>query len=221
MTTSATPNAPKADRVETFLDWFRVNTKMIGAGAAVVAAAAGIYWFMGQNARNERAAAERQLQVGRQAVLAGNAALAQTDLGRVVERYPDTPAGTQAALLLAQVHYDRGEHQKGIDVLRKAAGEADATSTASLHGLIGDGLVMLGKHDEAAQTFQRAAETAQHDGVRAMMKASRARALTAAGKTEEAKQAWTELVNDPTATAISGEARVRLGELTAKPATRG
>lgn len=220
MTTSATPNAPKADRVETFLDWFRVNTKLIGAGAAVIAAAAGIYWFVGQNARNKAATADRQLQIARQAVVQGNAALAQSDLQQVVDRYADTPSGPQAAMLLAQVHYDRGEYQKGIDVLQKTVGGADEGAAASLHGLIGDGLVMLNKHEEAAAAFGRAAESARLDGIRAMMKASRARALTAAGKTEEAKQAWTELANDPTATAVSGEAKVRLGELTAKPATR-
>lgn len=221
MTTSATPNAPKADRVETFLDWFRVNTKLVVAGAAVIAAAAGIYWFVGQNARNKAATAEQRLQIGRQAVIQGNAALAQTDLQQVVDRYADTPSGPQAAMLLAQVHYDRGEYQKGIDVLRKAVDGAEEGSVAALHGLMGDGLVMLNKHDEAAQSFERAAETARLDGTRAMMRANRARALMAAGKTEEAKQAWTELANDPTASSVAGEARVRLGELNAKAATRG
>jgi hypothetical protein len=43
-----------------------------------------------------------------------------------------------------------------------------------------------------------------------------ARDYMAAGKTEEAKAIWTELAKDDTS-AEAAEARVRLGELTAKP----
>jgi len=124
-------------------------------------------------------------------------------------------------MLLAQVHYDRSDYQKGIDVLTKAQGEADdETSRAAILSLLGDGQAQMGKHQDAAASYQRAAEAARFDGQRAQYLAARARALTAAGKAEEARQAWTELATNPAYSMVAGEARVRLGELSAKPIAR-
>lgn len=220
MTTSATSAAPRADRVETFLDWFRINSRMIAAGAAVVALAGLTYWFITRQAQNKAANADRQLQIARQSLLTGNAALAATDLQRVVQRWGDTPAGVQSAMLLAQIHYDKGEYQKGIEVLRKAAGDADASNKASLEALIADGESQLNKFDDAAASYRRAADAAAFTGQKAMYMASRARALQAGGKTQEAQAAWTELATRPEYSLVAGEAKVRLGELTAKPAAR-
>jgi thioredoxin-like negative regulator of GroEL len=51
---------------------------------------------------------------------------------------------------------------------------------------------------------------------KAKYKAAAARDYMAAGKTEEAKAIWTELAKDDTKPEAA-EARVRLGEITAKP----
>jgi predicted negative regulator of RcsB-dependent stress response len=219
MTTSVTPQDPQANRVETFLDWFRINSRIVTIGAAVVILAILVYWFVMRQAANEASSAYRQLQVARQSLGQGNAALAASDLQKVVQRYGDTPAGVQAAMLLAQVHFDRGEHQKGIDVLTKAAGEADADEEPSLRALTADGYSQMSKHQEAAAAYQAAADAARFDAQRAMYLAAKARSLTAGGKTDDARTLWSELATNPRYSAVAGEAKVRFGELAVKPAS--
>jgi predicted negative regulator of RcsB-dependent stress response len=219
MTTSVSPSAPQANRVETFLDWFRINSRIVTIGASVVVVAILVYWFVMRQAANEASSAYRQLQVARQSLGQGNTALAASDLEKVVQRYGDTPAGVQAAMLLAQVNFTRGEHQKGIDVLRRAADDADADDQASLRALTADGLSQMGKQQEAADAYQQAADAARFDAQRAMYLAARARSLTAAGKSDDARALWSELATNPRYSAVAGEAKVRFGELTAKPAT--
>ena len=55
--------------------------------------------------------------------------------------------------------------------------------------------------------------------VRDGYRADAARALASAGKAAEAAKIWEELAKDPTSF-YAAEARVRIGELTAKPAAR-
>jgi predicted negative regulator of RcsB-dependent stress response len=219
MTTSVSPSAPQANRVETFLDWFRINSKIVAIGAAVLVIALLTYWFVMRQAANEASSAYRQLQVARQSLSQGNVPLAASDLEKVVQRYGDTPAGVQAAMLLAQVHYDRGEHQKGIDVLTRAARDADADDEASLRALTGDGYSQMSKHQEAATAYQDAADAARFDAQRAMYLAGKARSLMAAGKHDDARTLWSELATNPRYSAVAGEAKVRFGELAAKPAS--
>ncbi|HMC54773.1 MAG TPA: hypothetical protein VKH19_06335, partial [Gemmatimonadaceae bacterium] len=55
-------------------------------------------------------------------------------------------------------------------------------------------------------------------GESAMYTAKAARALSLAGKDDQARELWKKLVDDPDAVSVQTEARVRLGELIAKPA---
>lgn len=220
MTTSATPTA-KADRVETFLDWFRINSRIVAIGGAAVVVAGAIYWFVTNQAQRNDAEAFRQLSIARQSMGQGNTALATRDLQSLVQQRGGTPSGIQGAMLLAELHYQKGEYQKGIDVLNAAAREADEADTrAAILALTADGQVQLGKFQEAADAYQRAADAAQFDGQRALYLAARARALTSAGKAADAQKAWSDLATNPAYASVAGEARVRLGELSAKPATR-
>jgi len=63
--------------------------------------------------------------------------------------------------------------------------------------------------------YQKAAAKAPYKTDHDVFMASAARALTTAGKTDEAKKIWTELAKDDQSPA-SAEARVRLGEIDAK-----
>ena len=90
---------------------------------------------------------------------------------------------------------------------------------AELPALIAAGYEQLGKPAEAAERYKRAAAAAEFAVDQANLKASAARAYTAAGRADAARELWTELAGDPTS-ALSGEARVRLGELTAQPVKR-
>ena len=206
---------------DALLDWLRVRTRYLAIGAAVVAAAGVGFWFYMRSAQIKNGRAEQALLQARQAVIQGNAALAQNDLQNLLRRYGGTRAGVEAGLLLAELHYGKGEYQRGIDVLRPIADRSAAeASRAKIHALIGDGLVQLGKPDEAAQAYQKAAEQARFDGARAFYSARRARLLMAAGKAADARKAWEELATAPWATSVAPEARVRLGELTVEQARR-
>ncbi|MFN2564279.1 MAG: tol-pal system YbgF family protein [Gemmatimonadaceae bacterium] len=206
---------------ETLLDWFRIRTRYLVAGAAVVGAAGVGYWFYTRSAQIKSARAEQSLLQAKQAVFQGNAALAQNDLQNVLRRYGNTRSGVEAGLLLAELHYGKGEYQKGIDVLRGLLDKATAeASLAKVHALIGDGEAQLGKLREAAESYQRAADQARFDGARAFYMARKARVLMAAGKAAEARKIWEELASASWAESVAPEARVRLGELEAQQARR-
>jgi predicted negative regulator of RcsB-dependent stress response len=223
MTSPHIPNATRAttDRGDAMLEWFRIRTRYLTIGAAVVAMAGIGYWFYTRSAQIKSARAEQSLLQAKQAVVQGNQALAQNDLQNIVRRYGNTRAGVEAGLVLAELHYDKGEFQKGIDALRalveKSAAEA---SLSKIHALIGDAQMQLGKPDDAVQSYQRAADQARFDGGRAFYTARRARALMAAGKVAEARKVWEELASAEWAESVAPEARVRLGELDVQQARR-
>ncbi len=125
-------------------------------------------------------------------------------------------------MLLAVLHYEKGEHQKGIDVLQRVQGSADdAGSGSAVLSLIADGYSQLGKPKEAAEQYRRAAESARFAGERSFQLSKAARALATAGDTAGAREIWERLANEAEFGAnVAAEARVRLGELTAAPAKR-
>jgi len=223
MTSPQAPNqvGPATGGGDALLDWFRLRSRYVAIGGAVVAAALAGYWFYVRTAQIRAGRAEQTLLTAKQAVFQQNAALAQNDLQNVLRRYGNTRAGVEAALLLAELHYGKGEYQKGLDVLRGALDKSAAEpSVPKIHALIGDGQAQLGKLDDAAQSYQRAADEARFDGARAFYAARKARLLMTAGKAEEAQKLWQELATAPWAESVAPEARVRLGELQAQQARR-
>jgi predicted negative regulator of RcsB-dependent stress response len=210
-----------ADRVETFIDWFRVRSRYIAIGAAAVVVALAGYWLYTRQQIRNAERADTAYRRAQQAYFQGNQSLALTDLTSLVKSRGGTPAGVQGAMLLAQLHYERGEYPKGVDALRSLpSSTARERSKPAVESLIGDGLSMENKPADAAAAYQRAAEAADQPGERAYHLAKRARALMAANQADEARKLWTELATNPDYSAVAGEARVRLGELEAKPAGR-
>jgi predicted negative regulator of RcsB-dependent stress response len=223
MTNPQTPTTSTtgSTRGEAVLDWFRIRTRYVTIGAAIVAVAGIGYWFYTRSAQIKSGRAEQSLLQAKQSVVQGNAALAQNDLQNVLRRYGNTRAGVEAGLVLAEIHYGKGEYQKGIDVLRGVIDKSAAEpSIAKIHALIGDGELQLGKPDDAAQSYQRAADQARFDGARAFYTARKARALMGAGKSAEARKVWEELGSAPWAESVAPEAQVRLGELEVQQARR-
>jgi predicted negative regulator of RcsB-dependent stress response len=217
------PQAPSTagDRSQALLDWFQIRTRYLVAGAAVIAVAGVGYWFYTRSAQIKSARAEQSLLQAKQAIVQGNAALAENDLQTVLRRYESTRAGVEAGLVLAELRYGKGEYQQGIDDLRKLLDNSAAeASLGKIHGLIGDGQIQLGKTADAAESYQRAADQARFDGERASHLAKKARALTAAGKPADARRVWEQLATEAWAESVAPEARIRLGELEAQPARR-
>jgi predicted negative regulator of RcsB-dependent stress response len=208
------------DRTESFYETVRTHWRK-GAfalvGAAAVAGGVALY----RGARDTKAErAEQALAQAQQSLVSGNAPLAQTDLQKVVKQYEGTSAGVQGTLLLAQLFYDQGKPAEGLKLLEEAqrSGAAER-SRAAIFALTAAGYEQQGKPAEAAAQYRRAAEAAEYELDRANFKADAARAYMAAGNKEAAKGLWTELSADPRGP-LAGEARVRLGELTAVPAPK-
>lgn len=210
-----------AERAQTFLDWTRINSKALTAGAAVVVVAAAGFWFYQRSQQIQNANAERALMNAKQSLTAGNMPLAQTDLQNVFSRYPSTGAGVEAGMLLAQVDFDAGKPGDGITVLNKAYGSrAAGTEKPTILNLKGDGLAQQGKLTEAAQQYQAAADATAPGAEKAFYASKAARTYQSAGDTAKARELWTAILNDPKMQNVAAEARVRLGELTAQVAKK-
>lgn len=203
------------ERVDSLVDWLELHSRQLMFGSIGLLVIAGGFWFYRQSNMRQAQSASMALSEAQSALAAGNLPLAQSDLEKLVQRYGSTAAGAQAHVLLAQVHYDKGEYQQGIKELESVTGDKDAYTAAAALNLSAAGLEQSGKFAEAAAVYQKAAERAPYKIDHDVYMAGAARALTAAGKTDDAKKIWTALANDDQSSA-SAEARVRLGELEAK-----
>jgi predicted negative regulator of RcsB-dependent stress response len=218
---SVAERASAADRAQTFLDWTRINSKYLTAGAVVVVIAAAGFWFWQRQQQIEANNAARALMNAKQSMSAGNLQLAQSDLQNVYNRYGSTASGVEAAMLLAQISYDAGKPQDGISRLQKVEGtRAGSAMAATLQNLEGDGYAQMGKLSDAAKHYEAASDQTGLQLEKAFYKAKAARTYQSAGDTAKARLLWTALADDPTAQSMSSEARVRLGELTTVPAKK-
>jgi hypothetical protein len=177
-----------------------------------------IAWFTRAGAARKEVEGSRRLAEAQRVVQSGNLALAQSDLQRVVQQYKGTPAEIQGRMLLAQVLFDQQKVEEGLAVLRE--GNPSGATAAAYEALIAAGLEQANKPAEAAAAYGRAALAAQSDVEKQSYMAESARAFEAAGNTDEARRIWGELAADESQP-MSAEAKLRLGELTAKAAAKG
>jgi len=216
--TGEAASPPLEEKAESFVEWFRTNSRQVGIGTIlVVAVALGTWLWRGANQKKE-ANAGRSVSEAERAFSSGNMALAQSDLQKALQRYGGTKAALQARLLLAQTYYTQKKPAEGLKVLDEVSDPG--LFVTSFHAIRAAGLEESGKNAEAAAEYLKAAETALADVEKARYKAEAARTFQAAQKLEEARKIWTELAADD-AGPLAGEARIRLGELTAKAATKG
>ena len=210
-----------SDKLQDALDWARKNSRVWMIVGGVLVAGILVYLFMGRLRLITNTNAERALSSAKQSLNSGNLPLAQSDLDKVYSRYGSTPAGIEAAILLAGLDYDAGKVQDGINLLRKASGAGAASSVeSSIHNLMGDGYAQLRKLNEAGQQYEAAAAATSFQAEKASLRAKAARTYQASGDTAKAHKIWSDLATDPNTESVSAEARVRLGELTAQPAKK-
>lgn len=212
------PTAPITDEGgagESLVDWARTNSKLLSIGGIVIAAAAAITFLWRASADKKELRASQALASAQMVVQSGNAALAQSDLQAVLRRYGGTKAGTQARLLLAQVYFGQGKIEEGLRELESIG--SGGPNSASVHALRAAGLEQLGKPAEAAAAYEQAAAASNTNVAKASYQSDAARAYRAAGNLDAARRLWDAIAKDET-NPLSGEAKIRLGELTAKAA---
>jgi predicted negative regulator of RcsB-dependent stress response len=214
---AARPPVDFEERAYSVMDWTQKNLRLVVIGLAIlVAAVLGIWLYITTQANKEqRAAAELARASG--AVAAGNYALAESDLSRIVQQFATTDAGKQAVLLLSEALYGQGKYQQGVDQLLQHSGRAPDYLRGAFLSQLAAGYEELGNFAEAASTYEQAAAAARFDSDGSLLRADAARAYTLAGNTAKASEIWeAEAANE--ASPVAGEARVRLGELTVRAA---
>ena len=215
--TGAAAQPPLQERAETLFESLRANSRAAIIAVVGIAAVAGGVALYGRSKEAEAVRAEQALSEAQRAADAGNLPQAQTALSRVAGRYDGTPAADRANLMLAQVMYDQGKYAEGLAVLAKLEGHVDDATKPTVYALRAAGHEQMGKHAEAAASYLKAAETSEFELDKANFQANAARAYMVAGNKAAAQRLWTALAADPRGP-VAGEARVRLGELTATPA---
>lgn len=204
------------ERSESIYDWFQLHTReAVWAGAVVAVLGVG-GWFYLRSKELKETRAERAYFDAQRSINAGNLPLAESDLRKMIDRYDGTPSAIEARLQLAQVLYNQNKFQEGVDELKQKEGKigSDRDYGASVHLVFAGGLEQLKKYKEAADEYEQAAKAARFDSDRQRYLALAARAYATAGDTAKSVAIWTDLGKDSKGT-VAGEARVRLGEMTA------
>lgn len=194
------------------MDWFQLHSREVtwASAAVIVLVAGGWFYNRSQELKSERA--EKAYFAAQRSVVSGNLPLAESDLTKMVSRYDGTAAATEGKLALAQVLYEQNKFQAGIDALKGANKAGEFAS--SVHAVMAGGYEQLKKYKEAGAEFEEAAKAARFDPDRQRYQALAANAYLAGGDSAKAKAIWTTLGADSKGT-VAGEARVRLGEMTA------
>ena len=215
-----TPNIPARQRhsagEDSLTDWFLLHKREVTWAILALAVVAGGFWFYERSQSLRQQRAESAYYQARQSAAAGNLPLAVSDLQKVATRYEGTRAGAQAAMSLAQALYDQKKFKEGIGALKKAEAKAPDDFKPSIHALEAAGYEEVRDFVSAAEQYKLAANATKFPMDKAQYQAAAARDYMAAGKTEEAKAIWTDLAKDETGP-MASEARVRLGEVSAKP----
>lgn len=203
------------DASDSVTDWIRDRSRPLAIGALAIVTLGGGF-LLWRSANESKAARAEAAFFQAQAPIAQNdLAGAERELRNVAQQYTGTAGGAQARLLLAQVLYEQGKYQAGIEALQ--GGDPPSSLESSVQVLTAGGYEGLGKHADAAKLYEQAAGTAPV-GQRDELRASAARAYQAAGNSDAARKIWTELAANEQS-ALVDEARVRLGELAGKPAS--
>jgi len=201
---------------EGIAEWLKDHNRELTWAVIALAVIVGGFWFYERSQSIKSQRAETAYFQARQAVEAGNLPLGVSDLQKVVTRYGGTTAGSQAALTLAQALYDSGKFKEGVAALKKVESDVPSEFRASIHVLEAAGYESLKDFANAAEQYRQASNVTPFAADKAEYLASAARDYQAAGNTKAAIGIWQDLAKSENP-AVAGEARVRLGELDAKP----
>jgi predicted negative regulator of RcsB-dependent stress response len=218
MTNPSIPTKRFGADEESFSEWLMLHKRAVSWAVIALAIVVLGYWYYQRSQALKAQRAETAYYQARQSATAGNLPLAVSDLQKVATRYEGTPAGAQASITLAQALYQQKKFKDGIGVLKRAEAKAPSDFRPSIHVLEADGFEELRDFGAAAEQYKLAATATKYPVDKAQYQAAAARDYMAAGKTEDAKAIWTELAKDETGP-MAAEAKVRLGELLAKPMT--
>lgn len=193
-------------------DRHRRNVAYVGVALAVIGVGA---WFYERSKSLKEEHAQAAYEAALVSVASGNLPLAESDLRKLVTRYSGTNAAAEGAMALAKLDYQRGKYQDGVRFL-EGVNSYGGPLRFDIRVLEGVGYEGAGNWAAAAHVYQQAADAARFDADRAQAQAMAARALQAGGNPQAAARIWQKLADDPKS-GYQGEAKIRLGELQARP----
>jgi len=222
MTKTKPPAAVAADEFdfESLMDTFRARGREIAIGSIIVVAVGGglLLWRLSVNQKNDRA--ERALTEATNSFYQGNRPLATSRLTALADRYRDTAAGVEGAMVLAQMDFEDGRWNDGLKVLESIKQSAAIQRfRAPVDGLMAGAYADLKKYDDAVKHYQAATDESDYQAMKDIYQADAARILGLAGKKDEARKIWEVLAQRPESPSAA-EAKLRLGELEAAVASK-
>ena len=208
------------DHTEDFLEWTKSHSRQLSF-AVLTLLTVGILAYVIAASRTTKANnAVAELGRSELALERGDMQGAEAGLTQLVRRFKGTPAGTQGVLRLAQVLFEQGKFQEGVNHLEEAAKDNESGPFAvSVRQMAGAGYEGLGRPADAAARYLAAAEKSELNGERDLLRAQAARAFRLDGNKAEAIKIWQAIAEKPDSPLIN-EARLRLGELTAEASGR-
>lgn len=199
---------------ETFLTPQRI--RLLGIGAAVVAVVGGGIWFAKVSGERKEAAAATALEQARGTAEQGNLAEAVTMFEQVSTTYAGTAAANEAVIGMAQARLVAGQSELAVATLTDFLGKnPGATFASPAQGLLGTAYENTGRYAEAKAAYEKAAELATVDYLKATLLLDAARAARLAKDSAGARTIYEQIIATYGETAARTEAEVRLGELTA------
>lgn len=197
------------------IDFLQRYQRPLIIGAIVVAALGVGVWLYQRSAEIREVRAAEALGQAEAAYNSGGIAGGQTELAKILARYGGTTAGAQAAALSAQWYFEAGQVDSGLVQLNIGLSKAPSYMRAGLLALRAAGQGAKGDAAAAALDFEAAAAAAQFEQERDQLLMQAAREHASAGNLEKAKALYGAIAAREDSS-HSIEARLRLGELTAK-----
>jgi outer membrane protein assembly factor BamD (BamD/ComL family) len=199
---------------ETFLTPQRL--RLLGIGAAAVVVIGGGIWFAKVSGQRKEAAAATALEQARSTAEQGNLAEAVTMFEQVSTTFGGTAAANEAVIGMAQARLVAGQSELAVATLTEFLGKNPlATYASPAQGLLGTAYENTGRFAEAKAAYQKAAELATVDYLKATLLLDAARAARLGKDAAGARAIYEEIIAKYGETAARTEAEVRLGEMTA------
>lgn len=133
------------------------RTLLIGGIVVFLLLAGGIYYRNYRLQLNDKANA--QLNSVRQTVLSGNKQLAATDLKNYIARFGNTPSGTEARTMLAQLYLSMNQPQEAVTAIQPIAEKPAKSPTATL--LLAAAYEAMNQPGKAEEQYLKIADEAQ------------------------------------------------------------
>lgn len=184
MPTVPPPSRDVALETRVFWEKFKVEIAAVFLLALLAIVGFGVYRFYSD--RRDSAAS----------ALLGNAKQAE-DYQKVIERYPNTPAGADAYLLLAQAQRDEKKFADANATLEVfIAKNPDHEFVATAQMAIAANLESMGKTDEALSTYQKIAANYPKNFNAPLALFSQVHILKMKNQTEEARRVCEKILTD-------------------------